>query len=81
MEAMCGEKCTHDEMMNEKPFDRVNERALQTCRGKKRPHDKVDDERPFYIESVKQVTRKSLEPKLRVIVPSLPMCLPTLKLR
>ena len=55
MEAILGEKRTHDEMMDEEPSTShsVNEEVLQTGRGE------VDDnERPFYIESVRQVYTK-----------------------
>ena len=55
-----GEKRTHDEMMDEEPSTShsVNEEVLQTGRGK------VDDnERPFYIESVRQVNTKKFKTK------------------
>ena len=60
MEAIRGEKRTHDEMMDEEPSasHSVNEEVLQTGRGE------VDDnERPFYIESVRQVNTKKFKTK------------------
>ena len=60
MEAIRGEKRTHDEMMDEEPFTShsVNEEVLQTGRGE------VDDnERPSYIESVRQVNTKKFKTK------------------
>ena len=60
MEAVRGEKRTHDEMMNEEPSTshQVNEEVLQMGRGE------VDDnERPFYIESVTQVNTKKFKTK------------------
>ena len=61
MEAIRGEKRTHDEMMDEGPSTShsVNEEVLQTGRGE------VEDEneRPFYIESVRQVNTKKFKTK------------------
>ena len=77
IEAIRGEKRTHDEMMNEEPSIsyQVNEEVLQMGRGE------VDDnERPFYIESIRQVNTKKFRMKAMNIVSSLPMRLWTLKL-
>ena len=52
--------CTHDEMMDEEPSTShsVNAEVLQTGRGE------VDEnERPFYIESVRQVNTKKFKTK------------------
>ena len=60
MEAIRGEKRTHDEMMNEEPSTshQVNEGVLQTGCGE------IDsNERPFYIESVTQVNTKKFRTK------------------
>ena len=60
MEAVRGEKRTHDKMMNEEPSTshQINEEVLQMSRGE------VDDnERPFYIESVTQVNTKKFKTK------------------
>ena len=59
MEAVRGEKRTHDEM-NEEPSTshQVNEEVLQMGRG-----DVDDNERPFYIESVTQVNTKKFKTK------------------
>ena len=58
LEAIRGEKRTRDEMMDEGPSTShsVNEEVLQAGRGE------VDDnERPFYIESVRQVYTKKFK--------------------
>ena len=58
--AIRGEKRTHNEMMNEEPSisHQVNDEVLQTGRGE------VDDnERPFYVESVRQVNTKKFRTK------------------
>ena len=60
MEAIRGEKRMHNEMMDEEPSTShpVNEEVLQTGRCE------VDDnERPFYIESVRQVNMKKFKTK------------------
>ena len=60
MEAIRGEKRTHDEMMDKGPSTShpVNEEVLQTGRGE------VDDnERPFYVDSVRQVNTKKFKTK------------------
>ena len=60
IEAIRGEKRTHDEIMNEEPSTshQVNEEVLQTGRSE------VDDnERPFYVESVRQVNTKKFRTK------------------
>ena len=61
MEAIRGEKRTHDEMMDEGPSTShsVNEEVLQTGRGEV----DGDNERPFYIESVRQVNTKKSKTK------------------
>ena len=58
LEVIRGEKRTHDEMMDEGPST-SHQGVLQTGRGK------VDDdnERPFYIESVRQVNKKKFKTK------------------
>ena len=60
MEAIRGEKRTHEEMMGEEPSTShpVNEEVLQTGRG-----EVGDKERPFYIESVRQVNMKKFKTK------------------
>ena len=60
IEAVRGEKRTHDEMINEEPSTshQVNEEVLQMRRGE------VDDnKRPFYVESVTQVNTKKFRTK------------------
>ena len=60
MEAIRGEKRTYNEMMNEEASTshQVNEGALQMGRGDE------DNERPFYVESVRQVNTKMFRTKL-----------------
>ena len=60
IEVIRGEKRTHDEMMNEEPSTshQVNEEVLQTGRG-----EADDNERPFYVESVRQVNTKKFRTK------------------
>ena len=67
-EAICGEKRTHDEMMNEKPSTshQINEGALQMARNEGALQMKElcnGHERPFYIESVTQVKTKKFRTK------------------
>ena len=57
IEASRGEKRTYDEMMSEKPST-SHQGALQTGRGE---GDEGDNERPFYIESVRQVYTKKFK--------------------
>ena len=57
IEAVRGEKRTHDEMINEEPST-SHQGALQMDRG-----EVDDDERPFYIESVTQVNTKNFKTK------------------
>ena len=54
IEASRGERRTYDEMMSEEPST-SHQGALQTGRGEV---DEGDNERPFYIESVRQVYTK-----------------------
>ena len=63
MEAIRGEKRTHDEVINEEPSTshRVNEEVLQMGRGEVDGED--DNERPFYIDSVTQVNTKKFRTK------------------
>ena len=68
IEATCCEERTYDEMMNEDPFEQVNEGAStsQAGRGEKRTHKGVgddDDERPYVIENVKEVNIKKFRTK------------------
>ena len=70
IEACRCEERTYDEMMNEEPYEQVNDGAStsQTGRGEKRMHDEVDDdddedERPYAIENVKEVNIKKFRTK------------------
>ena len=60
LEVIRGEKRTHDEMLDEGPSTShsVNEEVLQTGRG-----EADENERPFYIESVRQVNTKKFKTK------------------
>ena len=61
MEAIRGEKRTHDEMLDEgsSKLHSGNEEVLQTGRGEVND----DNQRPFYIESVRQVNTKKFKTK------------------
>ena len=70
IEASRSEERTYDEMMNEDPFEQVNEGAStsQAGRGEKRTHEGVgddddEDERPYVIENVKEVNIKKFRTK------------------
>ena len=70
IEASRGEKRTYDEMMSEEPST-SHQGALQTGRGEV---DEGDNERPFYIESARQVYTKKFKNECQELSYSVYQC-------